>query len=237
MIRNIQELEKIDTPSSLKITYLQEEMINLKENLFSLQQLVDNIKTFPSTINESSIISDQCCLRTYCQHTLNQRLTPMIDSPSSSSWSSLDLEKIPITTFNRTIPGFIRNPVSNFLMPTAPTINEITSSNENISSDDEQSINSKSGSMVVIREDEVWIYPIGINVRKLKSNSKDFNRSQSMFNPINEINNSNHLFIRTKSFDDNDVDNDYSRENLEKLQPQFKKHKKGKGLKNRIKLY
>ncbi len=187
------------------------------------------------TINESSIIttSDQCCLRTYCQHTLNQRLTPIIDSPSSLSWSSLDhLEKNSLTTFNRTIPGFIRNPVSNFLMPTGPT-SSIISNDENFSSDDEQSINSKSGSMVVIRQDDVWIYPIGIDVRKIKSNSKDFNRSQSLFNPINERNDLMDLSIRRKSFEDNDIEN-YSRDNLGKLQTQFKKHKKGKGFEREI---
>jgi hypothetical protein len=234
MIRHIQELEKIDTPSS-KIHDLQEQIINLKEQLYNLNHLVNNIKTLPSTIIESSVVPDQCCLRTYCQHTLNQRLTPMIDSPSSS-WSSLDQEKNLINTFNRTIPGFIRNPVSNFLMPTTPTINEITlsmnSNDENFSSDDEQSINSKSGSMVVIREDEVWIYPIGIDIRKTKTHTKDFLRSQSLFNPINDTNDSMEKFIRPKSFEDHD----YSRENLDKLQPQLKKQKKGKGkLKNKNK--
>jgi hypothetical protein len=228
MIRHIQELEKIDTPSS-KINDLQEQILNLKEQLYSLNQLMNNIKTLPSTIIESSVVPDQCCLRTYCQHTLNQRLTPMMDSPSSS-WSSLDQEKNLLTTFNRTIPGFIRNPVSNFLMPTTPTMNEITSSmncnDENLSSDDEQSINSKSGSMVVIREDEVWIYPIGVDIRKAKSHAKDFLRSQSLFNPINDTNDSMEKLMRTKSFEDHD----YPRENLEKLQPQLKKHKTGKGI-------
>jgi len=224
----IQQFEKFDQPSLPKITDLEKQIINLKEHLVSLNQLVDNIQTPPSTIIESLVLPDQCCLRTYCQHTLNQRLIPMIDSPSSSL-SSIDVEKPPMTIFNRTISGFIRNPVSNFLMPTAPIINEIISNDENLSSDDEQSINSKTSSMVVIREDEVWIYPIGIDVRKLKSNSKAFNRSQSLFNSINEINDSMDTLIRPKSFDDND----YSRENLEKLQPQLKKHKKEKGLKEK----
>jgi hypothetical protein len=101
---------------------------------------------------------------------------------------------------------------------------------ENCSSDDEQSMNSKSGSMVVIREDEVWIYPIGIDVRKTKSYSKDFNRSQSLFNPISETNDSIDFFLQPKSFEDND----YPRGNLEKLQKELKKHKKGKGLKKKL---
>jgi hypothetical protein len=221
MIRNIQDLENIDTPSSSTINNLQEQILNLKENLFSLNQLVENIQNLPSSI---STLTDQCCLRTYCQHTSNQRLTPMIDSPSSSG-SSLDQEKTSLTTFNRTIPGFIRNPVSNFLMPTKPTINEIGSSSidDNMSSDDEQSINSKIGSMVVMRDDDLWIYPIGVNVRKSKSKFQGYNRSISLFDSINETND---LFIRRKSFDDED----FSRKNSEKLQVQFKKYKKGKGV-------
>jgi hypothetical protein len=218
MIRNIQDLENIDTPSSSTINNLQEQIINLKENLFSLNQLVDNIQNLPSSI---STLTDQCCLRTYCQHTSNQRLTPMIDSPASS-WPSLDQDKTSLTIFNRTIPGFIRNPVSNFLMPTRSS--SMVSIDDNISSDDEQSINSKSGSMVVIRDDDLWIYPIGVNVRKKKSKFQGYNRSISLFDSINETND---LFIRRKSFDDED----FSRINSEKLQVQFKKHKKGKGVK------
>ncbi|CAF1200684.1 unnamed protein product [Adineta steineri] len=233
MIRNIQDLEKIDVPSSSSpttstVNHLQEQMITLKENLSSLNQLVDNIKNLPSSTSlpiDSSTITDQCCLRTYCQHTSNQRLTSLIDTPSSS-WSSLDFEKSSITTFNRQIPGFIRNPVSNFLMPTIPTMNENTSSSmismdDNTSSDDEQLITSNTGSIVVIRDDDLWIYPIGVDVKKSKSKFQEYNRSQSLFDSMNEINN---LSNRRKSFDDEDL----SRHNQEKVQTQFKKHKKGK---------
>ena len=227
MIRQIQDLEKIDTPSS-KIHHLEEEMNHLKEQLSFLNDLVSHVNTLPSIIDESSLVTDQCCLRTYCQHAFNQRLTPMMDSPSSS-WSSLELERSPMMLFNRTIPGFIRNPVSNFLMPARPTINEITSSNyihdENLSSDDEQSISSRTGSMVVIREDEVWIYPAGVDVRRAKSHTKSFLRSQSLFNPMEERRESMVTLTRRKSLEERD----YSRRDGEKFPAQLKKHKKGKG--------
>ncbi|UJR27654.1 hypothetical protein I4U23_008935 [Adineta vaga] len=223
MIRNIQDLEKIDTPSSLTIKNLQEQIVNLKENLSSLNQLVDNLKQISST-NDSLTLTDQCCLRTYCQHPSNQRITSIMDSPSSS-WSSLDFEKTSVTTYNRTIPGFIRNPVSNFLMPTAPMLTEQTYStisfDDNMSSDDEQSISSKTGSIVVIRDDDLWIYPAGVDVQKPKSKFTGYNRSQSMFDSVQEKKKS---FTRRKSF----TDDDFSRENFEKIQTQVKKHKKGK---------
>lgn len=236
MIRYIQNIEKIDrspqplpTPST-KLNDLQDEMNYFKEHLYSLEQLVEDLKIIPQTFNESTNVNDQCCLRTYCQHAANQRSIPIFDSPSSSR-SSLDFDKPTITTFNRTKNGFIRNPVTNFLMPTAPTINEMSTStnanDDNSSSDDEQSstTKSKSGSMVVIREDDVWIYPIGVDIRRRKSTSKVFLRSQSLFNPIHDRYENKEKFVRQKSFDDND----YLRENYtENLQLHFKKQKKGK---------
>ncbi|CAF4169847.1 unnamed protein product [Rotaria sp. Silwood2] len=236
MIRNIQELEKFDTPSTTTVADLQGQMTGLTEHILSLHQLINNVtnlssSTLTTTAFESLLTStDQCCLRTYCQHTSNQRIIPMVDSPASS-WSSLDLDKNPITALNQTIPGFIRNPVSSFLMPTSPQINEITSSmistDDNISSDDEQSINSKAGSVVVIRDDDLWIYPVGVDVRKPKFNPHEYIRSQSLFNPINETNDRKNPFIRTNSFDGEE----FSRNCLTKLKPQHKKHKKGKGWK------
>lgn len=229
MIRQIQDLEQIDTPSS-KIHHFEDQMNHLKEQLAFLNDLVNQVNTLPSFINESSsFITDQCCLRTYCQHAFNQRLTPLMDSPSSSR-SSLDLERSPMTIFNRTMPGFIRNPVSSFLMPARPTTNEmICSSNniydENLSSDDEQSMSSKTGSMVVIREDEVWIYPAGVDVRRAKTHTKSFLRSQSLFNPTNGTRDSMRKLTRRKSLEEND----YSRRDDEKYPAQLKKHKKGKG--------
>ena len=234
MIRQMQELEKIDTPSS-KIPLLEEQINYVKEQLSSLNDLVlTNSKTSSLTINESSVDgTDQCCLRTYCQHAFNQRFTSLIDSPSSSR-SSLELERSPLTIFNRMIPGFIRNPVSSFLMPTRPTVNEMASANhlheENFSSDDESTANSKTGSMVVIRDDEVWIYPAGVNVRRKKTESmKSFFRSQSMFNPVNNTKESLLKSTRRKSFEDDD----YPRNHSEKFPAQLKKHKKGKGLSKR----
>ena len=235
MIRNVQDLETIDVPSSSTSTSfgrLREQMCHLKEQLSSLHQLVDNVHNlpFPSSI-DSSALNDQCCLRTFCGHTSNSRFIPMLDSPSSSSWSSLDLDRTtPLATFNRTIPGFIRNPVSNFLMPTAPPArNEMTSSmvsvDDNPSSDDEQfSYNSKTGSVVVIRDDDLWIYPMGVDVKSKTFNSKEYHRSRSMFTSVHEHQDRN-LFSRRKSFDDDE----FTRNSSEILPAQLKKHKKGKG--------
>ena len=240
-IQNVQDFEKIDT-SLPTIVDLHAQMTDLKEHLLTLCQLADSAKNLPlptaplwslstAAPTESSILTDQCCLRTCCQHTSNQVLTPTIDSPSSS-WSSLDLDKSPMTTLNQTIPGFIRNPVSNFLIPRASNINDITSSiismNDNMSSDDEQSINSKIGSVVVKRDDDLWIYPIGIDVRKSKVYSSEYNRSQSLFNSINGANDRNRTFMRTNSFDGENFSKD---NDSEKLQSHSKRHKKEKGSK------
>ncbi|CAF2195339.1 unnamed protein product [Rotaria magnacalcarata] len=233
MIRYVQDLEKIDTSSSPSsssgtraVTDLQEKIAGLNENLSSLHELLVVVKNL-STLVAVESSNDQCCLRTYCQHSSMHRITPMIDSPASS-YSSLDIDRNPITTLNQTIPGFIRNPVSNFLIPTAPKINDITqsliSTDDNNSSDDEQSISSKTGSVVVIRDDDLWIYPIGIDVRKPKFNPHEFHRSQSLYNPTIEKHEPTNRFIRTNSFDDED----FPKNNLAKLKIQHKKHKKGK---------
>jgi hypothetical protein len=128
MIRNIQDLEKIDTPSpppGNTMNSLNEQMHHLKAQLSSLHQMVDNVRNLPLPASaDSSTLNDQCCLRTYCAHTSHARLLPVLDSPGSS-WSPLDVEKAPIATLNRAIPGFIRNPVSSFLVPTAPC-NDLT---------------------------------------------------------------------------------------------------------------
>ncbi|CAF1019925.1 unnamed protein product [Rotaria sp. Silwood1] len=232
MIRYIQELAKFDRPSTTTVADLEGQITDLTQYISLLQQSINNVKNLPSSTLttasiESSTSTDQCCLRTYCQHTTNQRITSIIDSPTSS-WTSLDLDKSLIPAINQPIPGFIRNPVSNFLMPTSPQINEITSSmmstDDNISSDDEQSISSKTGSVVVIRDDDLWIYPVGVDVRKTKFYPHEYIRSQSLFNPTNETNDRNNTFIRTNSFDDED----FARNSLAKLKPQHKKHKKGK---------
>jgi hypothetical protein len=234
MIRNIQDLEKIDSPStstSIQMINLQEQMRHLKEQLSTLHQSVDNICHLPLTTSmESFIVNEQCCLRTYCGHISQSRFMPVIDSPSSSSWSSLDFDKAPITTLNRTIPGFIRNPVSSFLMPTgSSTRNDMTSSmasiDDNLSSDDEQSLNSKTGSVVVIRDDDLWVYPIGVEMKSINYNPKEYHRSRSLFTSYNENHDRQSSFIRRKSFDDEN----FSRKNSHNLPAQMKKHKKGKG--------
>ena len=239
MIRNIQDLEKIDTPTPMvtnNANSLQEQMCYLKDQIFSLHSLIENVRHLPLTsLLESSVhFNDQCCLRNYCCHTSNTRVNSTIDSSSSSSWSSLDMEKTPMVTINRSVPGFIRNPVSNFLMPTAPRArNEMSSSMISIddhgSSDDDQSINSKTGSVVVIRDDDLWIYPMGIETRKSKNyDGREYHRSRSMFTSMNEQIDRNHLFTRRKSFDDEEL----SRKIPEKSMSHFRKHKKGKGALN-----
>ena len=230
MIRNIQDLEKIDAPSSCTPIHLQEQMVNLKGQLSTLHQLMDRVRNAPSASIDASAFSDACCLRTYCSHASHPRFTPLIDSPVSSSWSSLDIDRTPLTTFNRPVPGFIRNPVSNFLMPMAPRVrNELHASmasiDDNLSSDDEPSINSNTGSIVVIRDDDLWIYPIGVELKKSTSKFTDYQRSRSMFASVNEKHDRHSLFSRRKSFDDEEL----SRHGSEKLQTQFKKHKKEKG--------
>ncbi|CAF0766356.1 unnamed protein product [Adineta ricciae] len=234
MIRNVQDLEKIDAPSSSTIENLENQIINLKENLFSLNQLVDNLKHIPSIVSpniDSPSLTDQCCLRTYCQHALNSRIASIIDSPSSS-WSSLDTEKPALTSYNRTIPGFIRNPVSSFLMPTAPSTTEqmdpMFSLDDNMSSDEELSTNSKTGSIVVIRDDDLWIYPAGVDLQKPKAKFPEYNRSHSLFDTVLERKQS---FARRISFDDNDF---VSRKTFEKMPTQVKKHKKGKAVTDEI---
>ena len=111
-----------------------------------------------------------------------------------------------------------------------PTRNEMSSSmismDDNLSSDDEQpSFNSKTGSIVVLRDDDLWIYPAGVEVKRKAFNSKEYHRSRSLFTSMHENQDRNHLFSRRKSFDDDE----FSRNNTEQLPTQLKKHKKGKG--------
>jgi hypothetical protein len=179
MIRSVQNLEKLDKTSSY-VFHLRDEMLNLKEHLTALHHLVRNFNHFPVTMQSPPLIpNDQCCLRTYCAHNPSMYCSPLsADSSVSSSWSSLDIDINPIIT---TVSGFIRNPVSSFLIPTAPAITarkaSIFSTDDRISSDDEQDIPSssilnrslsfqpssrKTGSIVVKRNDSIWIYPAAV---------------------------------------------------------------------------
>ncbi|CAF4143177.1 unnamed protein product [Rotaria magnacalcarata] len=181
MIRSIQNLEKLEKATA-SIINLQRQISNLKENLTPLHQLVQNIDQISSTMESSppSSPNDQCCLRTYCSHNSTMfHATTSNDSPSSS-WVSLDVETNPIMKFT----GFIRNPVTNFMMPTGAPPSEIASSthsiDDTISSDDDQKSSSRSlnrslssqpsmqttGSVVVKRDDALWIYPAGVKQPK-----------------------------------------------------------------------
>ncbi|CAF1211617.1 unnamed protein product [Adineta steineri] len=184
MIRNVQNLEKFDTTPSLPISNLVKQMFTLKEHLTLLHNHVNNIYHIPSTMHSSvSALNDQCCLRTSCTHNSNiYPPTIIVDSPTSS-WSSIDIDAERITS----IPGFIRNPVTNFIMPITSTTSNMDSSmismDDNMSSDEEQEATSfslfrrfsyqppisKTGPVIVKRDDVLWMYPAA--VLKTKHNS------------------------------------------------------------------
>ncbi|CAF2686341.1 unnamed protein product [Rotaria sp. Silwood2] len=173
MIRSVQNLEKLDA-ASISIANLQEQLSSLKDHLTPLNQFVDNMDNFPTIIQSSpSSPNHICCLRTYCTHS-----TPIYNSITStdsrsSSWTSLNLDINPMTR----ISGFIRNPVTNFMMPTAPTLSEkelsINSTDDYMSSDEDQESSFKffsrsisyqpsiqrTGSILVKRDDTLWVYP------------------------------------------------------------------------------
>ena len=112
MIRHVQNLEQLDTNSSMSMASIQKQMDQLKEQLTHLHRRSSATPHAPSTSK------DQCCLRTCCSHdpTGMTRSATLINSPSSSSWSSLDTDFQPIASYT----GFIRNAVTSFLIPTAP---------------------------------------------------------------------------------------------------------------------
>ena len=212
MIRHVQNLEKFDRGSAA-IPTIREQMSHLKDHLTTLHQLVHNFQHPPSSMHYSLAPSnEQCCLRTYCTHnTVMYRSTAAMDSPSSSSWSSLEFDVHPITS----VPGFIRNPVTNFLIPTAPEISEmemsVLSIDEATSSDEEQesawpslALNRSlscqptmvhQGSVLVKRHDDLWIYPVGVT--KPKANP--------LFSSTHEAADEHEFpprFTRANSFDD-----------------------------------
>jgi hypothetical protein len=206
MIRSIQNLEKFDIRSS-SMSNLQEQMFHLKERMGSLDHLIRNFNNISSTIQSplSSSFGDQCCLRTYCTH--STAISTLTESPSSS-WSSLDIDTKPVTSLS----GFIRNPVTNFIMPTGPTETEMESSivslDGTMSSDDESQVPSKiltrslsaqpqrkrTGPILVKRADVLWMYPAGVLKAKYNSpiSSVYENDDQEEFEPV---------FKRTNSCD------------------------------------
>jgi len=176
MIRSVQNIEKFDIKSS-SISNLQRQMSHLKEHMTSLDHLVKNFYQISSTIQSPllSSLNDQCCLNTYCTHNTNiYHPTTLMESPASS-WSSLDIDTNPIIPLS----GFIRNPVTNFIMPIGPIESEMESSflsiDSSMSSEEEPELSSSlltrslsyqpskqiKGPILVKRADVLWIYPAG----------------------------------------------------------------------------
>lgn len=176
MIRNIQNTEKFEQAKS-SIINIQRQISNLKDNLMPLNELVENIEQMSSTTQSPlSTFNDQCCLRTYCTHNSSVFHRQTSADSRSSSWTSLNIDTNPITKSS----GFIRNPVTNFMIPTRATLSEKSSSTQSIgnyvSSDDEEQISSRTfirslsyqppnqttGSVLVKRDDALWVYPAGV---------------------------------------------------------------------------
>jgi hypothetical protein len=200
MIRSIQNLEKFDLASS-SISNLQQQMSQLKGHLATLHDLINNSNNISSTI--PAVPDDQCCLHTYCTHntSIYRSMTTVIDSPSSS-WSSLDIDTNPITSAS----GFIRNPVTNFIMPTERNISEMETSyhsiDDDISSEEEQEFVSprksltrsfslqpsmkNTGSVVIRRKDVLWIYPAAVinSKHNLLSSSAHESIDPYLFKPL-----------------------------------------------------
>jgi hypothetical protein len=208
MIRSIQNIEKFDKTSS-SISNLQQQMSYLRANMISLDNIVKNFNQISLTI-QSPLSNDQCCLRTYCTHnTTVYPTTTFMESPSSS-WSLLDIDTNPITPLS----GFIRNPVTNFIMPTGPNEFEMETSflpiDDNMSSDEEPEIipsslhltrslsfqpsRKRTGPILVKRADVLWVYP-SVNFKP---------RYNSLHSSISETTDEQEfqpIFKRTNSFD------------------------------------
>lgn len=218
MIRSIQNIEKFDLKPSSMIN-LAQQMSYLKDNMISLEHLIDHFNQISLTMQSplSSTPNEQCCLLTYCTHnTMIYQSAPLAESPASS-WSSLDIDTNPITP----LPGFIRNPVTNFIMPRGPIESEMETSCLSIdgvmSSDDELEIISSPpqirssnltrslsfqppkttrGPMLVKRADVLWVYPAG--AIKPKYNS--------LFSSVYETNDHNECELKFKRTNSCDVD-------------------------------
>lgn len=190
MIRSIQNIEQFDTGST-SMSNLHQQMCHLKEHMTSLDSIIKNFNTISTTNNQlsmSPLTNDQCCLRTYCTHnTIIQQSTIALESPCSS-WSSLDIDTHPITPMR----GFIRNPVTNFLVPIGRTEDDMESSilslegnlsgsEHLVQQEEEFQISSKLltrslsfqpsrkkrvGPTLIKRADVLWMYPAGVIKQK-----------------------------------------------------------------------
>ena len=170
-------LDMIEQPTDSTMKILIEQMVTFNNNLTTFYHLFSH--------SPSMVSNEQCCLTTNCRHNSTiPSLTTRMDSAHSSSWSSLNME---------TSRGVIRNPVTNFLIPIVSSgesdfEGSIASIDERNSSDDEndeeqtrsppifllnrslshQPMSSPTGSIVVKRQDQLWVYPAGFT--KPKSN-------------------------------------------------------------------
>ena len=177
MIRSVQNLEKFDIQSS-SMENVEQQMLHLKENITSLDHLVRNFNHMSFTNGSSALsFNDQCCLRTNCTHnTMIYQSTTILPESPCSSWSSLDVDTHPLTS----LPGFVRNPVTNFIMPTGTVESEMESSiislDGNISSDEEPQVpvrnltrslsiqpeRTRTRPMIIKRADVLWMYPAAV---------------------------------------------------------------------------
>jgi hypothetical protein len=246
MIRCVQNIEKFDITSSSSILNLRQQMSHLKEHMISLDHVVKNFNQISLTIQSppsSSSSNDQCCLRTSCAHNTNIFQSTTVTESPSSSWSSLDIDTTPITLLS----GFIRNPVTNFIMPTRPTESKMESSFlsiDGMSSDEEPEKSSSSltrslsyqpsrkttGPIIVKRADVLWIYPAA-NIKP---------KYNSLFSSVYETTDQNEfepIFKRTNS-----CDNDFPAKKLQnslanKIIKKPKPIKHTKGLKRAKKFF
>ncbi|CAF0817285.1 unnamed protein product [Adineta ricciae] len=217
MIRSVQNLEKLDLTPSSSMSSLVKQMFQLKEHLNIMHNLVNKYYSISTIIQSTPSSNEQCCLHTSCSHNPTMYTsTPMIliDSPSSS-WSSADMEANP----GITMTGFIRNPVTNFIMPTTKASDpdmetSFLPADDNLSSDDEseiepfscarrssdQSVSSKTGPVIVRRADVLWMYPTGVlrakNSSLCSSVHEDLNPKE--FKPLYTRANSCNIDLSTK---------------------------------------
>jgi hypothetical protein len=147
MINRVENLEQINRITSI-YSPIEEQIQQFNQYLTSLHELILNCSQSSTFVHRSSTATsnEQCCLRNYCAHdtVLYRACTHMDSSPlpsSSSSWSSADIHANAVHTF----PGFVRNPVTNFLIPTAPANSQMRTSfvslNDTSSSDDDNQHN------------------------------------------------------------------------------------------------
>lgn len=208
MIRSVQNIERLDTRLS-SMGNLQQQISHLKDHMSSLDHLIRNFNHISLSIQSPlSSSNDQCCLRTYCTHSTIVHQSSILTESPSSSWSSLDVDSHRVTP----LTGFIRNPVTNFIMPMCPNESEVESSiislDGNLSSDDEPHVPSKhltrslsfqpqknrTRPTLVKRADVLWMYPAGLIKPK-------YNALISSVHESDDLGEFERVFKRTNSCD------------------------------------